>query len=80
VFNEPYEDEVKHDPFQFTHDGDIPFSRLLSDPTVWQVQGCDNGDVNPNMPLLDDDVQVSDVTPHVIHAPMAPNQDTPCNQ
>jgi len=50
------EDEVKHDPFEFPHDDKIPFSRVLSDLTVWQVQRSDNGNANPNMPLLDNDV------------------------
>jgi hypothetical protein len=80
VSYEPYEDEVEHDPFQFPHDGEIPFSRLLFDLMVWQVQGFDNGNVNPNMPLLDVDVQVSNALPHAIHALLAPNQDIPCNQ
>ncbi len=30
---------------------------------IWQVQGSNNGDANPNMPLLDDDVQVFDAPP-----------------
>jgi hypothetical protein len=33
--DEPYEDEVKCDPFEFPHDDEIPFSRLLSDLMVW---------------------------------------------
>jgi hypothetical protein len=34
--NEPYEDyEIKHDPFEFSIDDEIPFSRLLFDLTVW---------------------------------------------
>jgi hypothetical protein len=36
---------------------------MLYDPTIWQVQGSNNGDANPNMPLLDDDVQVFDAPP-----------------
>jgi hypothetical protein len=36
------EDEVKHDPFEFLHDDKIPFSRLLFDLMVSQVQGSDN--------------------------------------
>ncbi len=31
------EDEVKHDPFEFPHDEEIPFSRLLYDMIVWHV-------------------------------------------
>jgi hypothetical protein len=57
---EPDDDEIKHDPFEFPHDDEIPFSRLLSNLMVWQVQGFNNGDVKSNMPLLYDDVQVSD--------------------
>jgi len=30
---------------------------------VFQVQGYDNGDANLNMPLLDDDVQMSNAPP-----------------
>jgi hypothetical protein len=48
---EPNEDEVKHDPFEFPHDNDIPFSRLFYDPTIWQVQGSNNGDANLNLSL-----------------------------
>ncbi len=70
------EDEVKHDPFEFPHEDKIPFSRLLFDLMVWQVQGSDIGDVNPNMALLNNNVQVSDVPPQAIHAPTAPNQNT----
>jgi hypothetical protein len=29
VLDELDEDEVKHDPFEFPHDDEIPFSRLL---------------------------------------------------
>jgi len=54
--NELDEVEVKHEPFEFPHDDEIPFLRLLSNMMVWQVQGFDNGDVNLNMPLLNDDV------------------------
>jgi hypothetical protein len=32
--NELEEDEVKHEPFEFPHDDEIPFSRLFSEPTV----------------------------------------------
>jgi hypothetical protein len=56
TLNEPNENEIKHDPFEFPHDDKIPFSKLLSNMIVWQVQRFDNGDANPNMPLLDDDV------------------------
>jgi len=41
------EDEIKHHPFEFLHDDKIPFSRLLFDSIVWQVERSDNGDVNP---------------------------------
>jgi hypothetical protein len=75
--NELNEDEVKHDPFEFLHDDEIPFSRLLFDLTIWQVQGFDNGNANLNMPLLEDYIQVYDAPPQVIHASMAPNQHTP---
>jgi hypothetical protein len=61
--NEPEEDEIKHGPFEFPHDDEIPFSELLSNLMVWQVQGSDNGDANPNMPLLGDDDQVFDAPP-----------------
>jgi hypothetical protein len=61
--NESDEDEVKHDPFEFLHDDEIPFSRLLFDLTIWQVQGFNNGNANSNMSLLNDDVQVFDAPP-----------------
>jgi hypothetical protein len=61
--NELDEDEVEHDLFEFLHDDEIPFSRLLFDLTAWQVQGFDNGNANPNMPLLDNDVQMFDAPP-----------------
>jgi hypothetical protein len=32
--NEPDEDEVKHGPFEFLHNDEVPFSRLLSNPTI----------------------------------------------
>jgi hypothetical protein len=63
ALDEPNENEVEHDPFEFPLDNKIPFSRLLFDPIVWQVQGSDNGDANPNMPLLNDDVRVFDAPP-----------------
>jgi len=31
---------------------------MLSNSTVWQVQGSNDGNANLNMPLLNDDVQV----------------------
>ncbi len=31
ALDEPDEDEVEHDPFEFPHDDKIPFSKLLSD-------------------------------------------------
>jgi hypothetical protein len=34
VLDKPNENEVKHDPFEFLHDDEIPFSRLLSNPMV----------------------------------------------
>ncbi len=76
VLNEPYEDEIKHDPFEFSHDDKILFSRLLFNSMVWQVQEFDNGDANPNMPLLDDNVKMSYASPQVVHAPTAPSQKT----
>jgi len=33
--NEPNENEVKHDPFEFLHDDEIPFSRLFFDLMIW---------------------------------------------
>jgi hypothetical protein len=35
--NELDENEVEHDPFEFPHDDEIPFSRLLSNSTIWQA-------------------------------------------
>jgi len=61
--NESDEDEVEHDPFEFLHDDEIPFSELLFDSTIWQVQGSNNGNANSNMSLLNDNVQVSDAPP-----------------
>ncbi len=49
---------------------------MLFDSTVWQVQGSDNGDASLNMLLLNDDVQVFDAPPKVVHAPMARSQGT----
>ncbi len=63
--NEPNEDEVKHDPFEFLHDDKIPFSRLLCDMMVWQVQRYNNDDANSNFPLLDDHVQVCNAPPRL---------------
>jgi hypothetical protein len=77
MFDELDKDEIEHDPFEFPHDDKIPFSRLLFDSTIWQVQGLDNGDANMSMPLSNDYIQVSDVPPQVVHVPMAPNQHTP---
>jgi hypothetical protein len=56
TLNESNEDEVEHDPFEFPHDDEMAFLRLLYDQMVWQVQGSNNGDAN--MPLLNDNVQV----------------------
>ncbi len=61
--NELDENEVKHDPLEFPHDDKIPFSRLLFNLTIWQAQGSDIGDANPDMPLLNNDVQVSNASP-----------------
>jgi hypothetical protein len=58
MLDELNEDEVEHDPFEFPHNDKIPFSRLLYDLIVWQIQRHNNGDTNPNMPLLNDNVQV----------------------
>jgi hypothetical protein len=63
ISNELDENEVKHDPFEFPHHDEIPFSRLLSNSTVWQVERSNNGDANLNMPLLNDDVQMSNAPP-----------------
>jgi hypothetical protein len=63
MLNEMNKDEIKHDPFEFLHDDKIPFSRLLYDPIVWQVQRYNNGDANPNMPLLNNNVQVPNAPP-----------------
>jgi len=38
MLDEPYEDEVEHDPFELSHDDKISFSRLLSNLMVRQVQ------------------------------------------
>jgi hypothetical protein len=35
VSNELNEDEIEHDPFEFSPNVKIPFSRLLSNPIVW---------------------------------------------
>jgi hypothetical protein len=42
---------------------------MLSNSTVWQVQGSNDGNANLNMPLLNDDVQVFDAPLEVVHAP-----------
>ncbi len=77
ALNELNEDEVEHDPFEFPHDEKVPFSRLLFNLMVWQVQGSNYGDANLNMPLLDDNVQVFDASLEVVHAPTAPSQNMP---
>ncbi len=74
TLNELDEDEVKHDPFEFPHDDKIPFSRLLFDLMVWQVQRFDISNVNLNMALLDNNVQVFDAPPQAIHVPTTANQ------
>jgi hypothetical protein len=79
ALDETYENEIEHDPFEFPHDDKIPFSRLLSNLMVWQVQGFDNGDANLNMPLLDDNVKMFDAPPKVVHASTAPIKKRPCN-
>jgi hypothetical protein len=61
--NESNENDVEHDPFEFSLDDEIPFSRLLSNLTIGQAQGSNNDNVSPNMPLLDDNFQVSNVAP-----------------
>jgi hypothetical protein len=66
--NEPNEDEIKHDPFEFFHDDEIPFSRLLSNLMVWQVQRSNNGDANSNMPLLHNNVKVSNAPPRYTYS------------
>jgi hypothetical protein len=35
TLNEPNGNEIKHDPFEFPHDDEIPFSKLLFDVIVW---------------------------------------------
>ncbi len=35
MLDEPDEVEIKHDPFEFSPDDKIPFSRLLSNSMVW---------------------------------------------
>jgi hypothetical protein len=61
--DESDEDEVEDDPFEFLHDDKIPFLKLLSDLTIWQVQGFNNGNANSNISLLNNDVQVSNAPP-----------------
>jgi len=75
MLDESSEDEVKHDPFEFLHDDEIPFPRLLFDLTIWQVQAFDNGNANSNMPLLKNDFEMLNAPPQLVHVPMAPSQD-----
>jgi hypothetical protein len=35
LLDELDEDKVEHDPFEFLHDDEIPFSKLLFDLTIW---------------------------------------------
>jgi hypothetical protein len=63
ALDEPNEDEVEREPFGLFHDDKIPFSRLLSDLMVWQMQRSNNGDVNLYMPLLNDHVQMLNAPP-----------------
>jgi hypothetical protein len=63
MLDELDEDEDQHDPFEFHDYDDISFSKLLFDPTIWKVQGSNNGGAHLNMPILDDFVQVSNATP-----------------
>ncbi len=81
MLDEPYEDEVEHDPFEFFHDDKILFSRLLFNEMVWQVQRFDNGDANLNMPLLYDDVKIFDAPPPKLYMLQRPQvKKRPCNQ
>ncbi len=73
------EDEVKHDPFEFPHDDKIPFSRLLFDLMVWQVQRSNIGDVNLNMALLEN-VQMFDAPPKLYMLQWPQIKTSPCNQ
>jgi hypothetical protein len=73
------EDEVKHDPFEFPHDDKIPFSRLLFDLMVWQVQRSNIGDVNLNMALLEN-VQVFALPPKLYMLQRPQIKTSPCNQ
>jgi len=78
--NELDENEVKHDPFEFLHVEEIPFSRLLFNLMVLQVQGFDNGNANPNMPLLHNDVQVFYAPPRLYILQWPQVKTCPCNQ
>jgi hypothetical protein len=73
------EDEIKHDPFEFPHDDKTPFSRLLFDLMVWQVQRSDIGDVNLNMALLEN-VQVFALPPKLYMLQRPQIKTSPCNQ
>jgi hypothetical protein len=81
--NELNEDEVKYDPFEFPHDDEIPFSILLFDSIIWQVQRSNNGDANLNVPLLND-VQTSNaprLPPPMLYTLQSPQVKTHrCNQ
>jgi hypothetical protein len=79
TLNELDEDEFEHDPFEFPHDDKIPFSRLLSDSNIWQVQRYNNGNANPNMPLLNDNVQVSNAPPTLYMLQQPQVKTRPCN-
>jgi hypothetical protein len=57
------EDDDQHDPFEFLNDDNIPFSKLLSNLTIWWVQPFDNDDANLNMPILGNSIQVLDAPP-----------------
>jgi hypothetical protein len=35
TLDELNEDQIKQDPFELSHDDEIPFSKLFSDLTVW---------------------------------------------
>jgi len=80
AINELDENEVKHDPFEFLHVEEIPFSRLLFNLMVLQVQGSDNGNANLNMPLLHNDVQVSNAPPRLYILQWPQVKTCPCNQ
>jgi hypothetical protein len=52
-------------PFEFPHDDNIPFSKLLFDLTILWVQPFDNDDANLNMPIFDNSIQVFDTLPRL---------------